>query len=67
MTRRDLTPAMLAHLRKQGGTVWFCRDCEFVGIGRPVSLHTLYHEGHRLVTEREFHELVAARELVKTT
>ena len=55
MKRSELTPEMWERLRAQScGAVFVCLDCDWVGIGRPASVHTLYHPGHRKVTEREF-------------
>lgn len=35
----------------RGEVVYRCLDCGFRGWGRPASLHTMHHAGHRLVKE----------------
>lgn len=37
--------------KKSGHVISRCRDCGFRGFGRPASMHTTYHPGHRLVNE----------------
>ena len=61
MIATTISPIELARMRAEG-TVYRCLDCDFIGIGAPVSYHTLSFvcPGHRIVTEAEYAALFCA-------
>ena len=50
-------PDHLMYAKYAGHIVWICLDCQFKGIGGPVSYHAIFHPSHRMINDDRFCKL----------